>query len=115
MRQARIALYSVSAEDSDAISFLYEDFRKGVESARQAEAADLALKVLVTQSGGLIMGPDNDLAGQINRCIANVSDFYTLSFDPLRAAHSNEYHDLKVLIDKPGLTARTSSGYYNQP
>jgi len=27
----------------------------------------------------------------------------------------HEYHDLKLQIDKPGLTAHTSRGYYNQP
>ena len=32
-----------------------------------------------------------------------------------RVAHADEYHDLKVVVDKPGLTARTSSGNYNQP
>jgi hypothetical protein len=38
-----------------------------------------------------------------------------LSFDPPRADRANEYHDLKVQVGKPGLVARTSTGYYNQP
>jgi hypothetical protein len=32
-----------------------------------------------------------------------------------RADHANEYHDLKVLVNQPELTARTRTGYYNQP
>jgi hypothetical protein len=55
------------------------------------------------------------LAGQINTCVQDASTFYTLSFDPPRANKPNEHHDLKVQIDKPGLKAHTSTGYYNQP
>ena len=76
---------------------------------------NLGLKVLAVQSGGRILGPDNDLAAQINSCIAEASAFYTLSFNPLSANHADEYHDLKVEIARPGLTARTNTGYYNQP
>ena len=41
--------------------------------------------------------------------------FYTLSFDPPYAAQPDEYHDLKVQIEAPGLSARTTTGYYDQP
>ena len=120
LREARMAVYSVSAPDaglgaSPDRMFLYQDFLKGVRSARQADTGNLALKVLALQSGGRVLGPDNDLAGQINRCIAEANAFYTLSFDPQAAEHADEYHDLKVLAGQPGVTVRTSSGYYNQP
>ena len=61
------------------------------------------------------MAPDNDLTGQIDRCVRDATAFYTLSFDPPRADRANEYHDLKIEVDKPGLTALTSTGYYDQP
>jgi VWFA-related protein len=120
LREARMAVYSVSATSAGLGAvpdrrFLYQDFLKGVQSPRQADTGNLALKVLVTQSGGRILGPDNDLAGQIDSCVADANAFYTLSFDPPRADHANEYHDLKVQVGKPGLTARTNTGYYNQP
>lgn len=38
-----------------------------------------------------------------------------LSFGPQRAEKADEYHGIKVLIDGPGLTARTNTGYYNEP
>ena len=41
--------------------------------------------------------------------------FYTLSFDPPYAAQPDEYHGLKVQIGAPGLSARTNTGYYDQP
>jgi VWFA-related protein len=119
IRQARMAVNSVALSDSAQGAGLhttyYQGFLKGVSTARQADTGNLALKVLAIQSGGLTLGPDNDLALQINRCIADANAFYTISFDPPRAEHADEYHDLKVQIAQPGLIVRTSTGYYNQP
>jgi len=119
LREARMALYSVSPQDSSIDSGLrsqvYRAFLKGVKTPEQADSGDLALKVLVTQSGGLILGPDNDLAGQIDRCVGDANGFYRVSFNPPPAAHRDEYHELKIAVDKPGLTVRTTSAYYNQP
>jgi VWFA-related protein len=114
MREARIALYSVSAENG-VNNYLYEVYLQGVKLERQAEAAGLALKVIVVQSGGRILGPNNDLAGQITDCVGDANAFYTLSFDPQHADRANEYHDLKVLVEQPGLSVRANTGYYNQP
>lgn len=120
LREARMAVYSVAAPNTGSgagpdRAFLYQDFLKGVSSVRQADTGNLALKVLVTESGGRVLGPNNDLAGQIAASIAEANAFYTLSFDPPSAAHENEYHELKLQVAKPGLTARTFTGYYNQP
>ena len=56
-----------------------------------------------------------DLISQIESCVNQASAFYTLSFDPSPADHADEYHELKVQIGKPGMTARTNTGYYDQP
>jgi VWFA-related protein len=115
LRQARIDLSSMSLGTAGSGTFLYEDFLKGVKTADKANLPNLALRVLSIQSGGRVLGPDNDLTAQIDKCIGDAESFYTLSFDPPRADRANEFHDLKVRIDKPGLTARTNTGYYNQP
>lgn len=119
LREARMAVYSVapssSVTGSGVHTLLYQAFLKGVISPRQADTGNLALKVLAVQSGGRILGPDNDLAAQINSCMAEASAFYTLSFNPPPATHADEYHDLKVQLNHPGLNARTNTGYYNQP
>jgi VWFA-related protein len=115
LREANIALYSVSLGLPGRGTYLYQEFLKGVKTAERANPSDVNLKVLATQSGGRVMPPDNDVAGQITTCVQDASAFYRLSFDPPRADRANEYHDLKVEVDKPGLTARTSTGYYNQP
>jgi hypothetical protein len=71
--------------------------------------------VLVTQTGGLILGPDNELVGQINRCIADANAFYRLSFNSPPAQHAHEYHELSLQLKQAGATVRTNAGYYNEP
>jgi len=116
LREARIALYSVSPmSDVTQYDNMYRDYLNGVKSAHEADSANLALKVLAVESGGAVMGPDNDLVGQINRCVADANTFYRISFNPAAAEHADEYHELKVIIDKPGAVARTNTGYYNEP
>lgn len=119
IREARMAVNSVALSDSaqgaEQHTTYYQGFLKGVPTPRQADTGNLALKVLAIQSGGLILGPDNDLALQINRCISDANAFYTISFNPPAAGHADEYHELKVEVGLPGATVRTTSGYYNEP
>jgi VWFA-related protein len=115
LREAHMSLYSVTLGELNGGTFLYEDYLKGIKTAEKASLPDVQLKVLAVQSGGRVVGPDNDIAAQIERCAQDGKAFYALSFDPPKADRANEYHDLKVTVDQPGLTARTSTGYYNQP
>jgi VWFA-related protein len=119
MREARMVLYSVSPANSimgaGTREMLYRNFLKGVRSAKQADTGNLALRVLAIQSGGRVLGPDNDIAAQIDNCIADANAFYTLSFNPPPTEHMDEYHELKVTVNQAGLTVRTNTGYYNQP
>ena len=114
-RESHIVLSSISVGDVDPQASSYKSFLKGVVSVKKANPSELALKVLATQSGGQILGPNNDLADQINTCLIDGASYYAISFDPPHADRPNEYHDLRVQIDQPGLTAKTSTGYYNQP
>lgn len=115
LREARIAVYSISEGTPSVFTFYYQGFLKGVKTSDQADLSHLNLKVFAVESGGRVLGPDNDMTAQIDQCVQDATAFYRLSFDPPRADGPNEYHDLKVEIDKPKLTARTSTGYYNQP
>lgn len=115
LREARISVCSISTGETFSDALQYQGFLQGVKSPEKAGIPNLGLKVLALQSGGRVLGPSNDMAGQIDGCVRDASNFYSISFDPPRAEHADEYHDLKVQIDQPGLTARTSTGYYNQP
>ncbi len=116
LREARIELCSmVQAGLNGFASYRFQDFLKGVKTVNKASPSNLDLKVLAIQSGGRALDASNDLSRQIESCIEDAGTYYTLSFDPPRADRPDEYHDLKIVVDKPGLTARTNTGYYNQP
>lgn len=119
LRRARITLDDVDPlGTADAGGFRtsgYVQFLKGVRKAGQVQFGNLALQVLAAQSGGRVLNSSNDVAGEIAACDADANAFYVLSFDGLPGDGPNEYHAIEIKIDKPGLTARTRSGYYAQP
>lgn len=118
LREARITLYSVDplgVDDAASFqTFYYENFLKGVVSSNKVESGDVALQVIAAQSGGRVLNRSNDIAGAMANCVTDAKAYYTLSFDSAAADHPNEYHNLLVKIDRPGLTARTRTGYYAQ-
>jgi VWFA-related protein len=117
LRQARVTLYSVDPlglNDFGRAAY-YEEFLKGVSSPSRAVPGNLGLPVLAVQTGGRVLNLTNDITAAIAECAADTNAFYVLSFDPPRADKANEYHSLGVTVDKPGITARTRTGYYNQP
>jgi hypothetical protein len=66
-------------------------------------------------SGGRVFIAATDLKDAIASCVADASAYYVLTFAAARADQANEYHSLQVTVDKPGMTARTRTGYYAQP
>jgi len=119
LRRARITLYDIDpagvVADTDGLRGLaYRRFLTPVKTLGQALPGSVALQVLASQSGGLVLN-SNDVAGEIATCVADASASYALSFDGLPGDGPNEYHALEVTVNRPGLTARTRSGYYAQP
>jgi VWFA-related protein len=115
LRQAHVTLYSVDPEGVGILGHWEDSVYKGVPSERQVNYASLVLLVLVRQTGGLELESSNDISQMVHRCIADASAYYVLTFSPHAAAHVNEFHNIEVQVDKPGLTARTRTGYYAQP
>jgi VWFA-related protein len=119
LRQARMTIYSVDplgVEDAVGTNATYyEEFLKPITVAKKAQAGDLGLQVLATQSGGLVLRASNDITDQINRCLEDVEAYYTLTIDAAPADQPNLYHALTVKVAPPGLAARTRAGYYAQP
>jgi VWFA-related protein len=118
LREARITLYSVSplgSSEGVGREFYYQGFLKGVGKPSQVNVGDLSLQVLAVQSGGLALAADNDVSSLLQKCLADTEAYYELSFVPAQADHRDEYHNLLVQVAKPGLTARTRTGYYAQP
>jgi VWFA-related protein len=122
MRLAHITLYNiVSLGVATDVSrfFYYTEFVNGVKSPGQTFPPNLALQVLATQTGGLVLNGSNDLPTAMAAEIARTTDdgrvFYILTFQGAEADKPNEYHTISVRVDQPGLVARTRTGYYAQP
>ena len=117
LRLARVTLYSVDPLGLSDFgrAVYYEEFVKGVTSPSKTVPGNLGLPVLAVQTGGRVLNLTNDLTTSIANCAADANAFYVISFDAPRADKANEYHSLGVTVDKPGITARTRTGYYAQP
>jgi VWFA-related protein len=116
LREARITLSSVSFWRNPGERYPYVRYLDGVKSARSATANNLTVDVLAAQSGGQVLAPeDNDLTPLIQDCVRNPDSFYTLSFAPAPTDQPDDYHRLSLEINRPGLVAHTSMGYYDEP
>jgi VWFA-related protein len=118
LRESRITLYAVNSlgagQDMGSL-FYYRDFLKGITKPSQVDVGDLALQVLAVQTGGLALGANNDIARMLQTCLDDAGAYYEITFDPPPAEHPNEYHSIDFKLTKPGLVARTFTGYYSQP
>jgi VWFA-related protein len=118
LRQARVTLYNINplgnGESLSSVSY-YKDFVKGVNKPSQVAVGDLGLPVLATQSGGLVLNFNNDVASLLRECLSDSAPYYEISFDPPTGDKRDEYHRLEIKLAKPGLTARARQGYYSQP
>jgi VWFA-related protein len=115
LREARIKISTFSIGESDPRSLLYQEYLNGVKTVRQASVMYLYKNVLAVESGGQVLESSEDLVEQMDDCIREANVFYTVSFNPAPAVHKDEFHDLEVKLSRPGLTARTNTGYYDQP
>lgn len=116
LRQAHITLYSIdpngSGESLLSNAYFYQSFVKGIDNPNDAQLANLSLQVLAAQSGGLVLNGNNNIAGLLQKCVADAENYYELSFVPSPADPDKAYHQIEVRMTEPGLTARTRHGYY---
>jgi VWFA-related protein len=118
LERSNITIYSVSplgAGQSVGSEFDYLQFTKAVTQVDQIRIGYLSLQALAFQSGGLPLSGSNDIANQIEKCMADTEAWYHITYDPLPADQPNEYHRIEVKLSTPGFTARTRTGYYAQP
>jgi hypothetical protein len=75
----------------------------------------MALQVIATHTGGLVVDSSGDLDRDIERCVEELRSFYTLTFNPAHTYQMDEFHHLRVQVNRPALTVRAPTGYYNEP
>jgi VWFA-related protein len=117
LREERVTLYAIDpigATESLGHESFYESFLKGIKNASQTDVGDLSLQVLAIQSGGMALN-SNDTGALLQRCSADLDNYYEISFEAAPGDARDEYRHIDVQIDKPRMIARTRDGYYAQP
>jgi hypothetical protein len=99
--------------------FYMRDFLKPVRKVSDADPRILRLNVLAIKSGGKGELPETNrdrvVTDALEHVAADANSFYEIWFEAPEAKTADEFHELRVTVDRPGLTARTITGYYNQP
>lgn len=114
LRESGICLESLSVGSMNEGIYRYMGYLKGLKSPDDAGFGSLALRVLTVHLGGQVLLTNNNLAEEMNRSLLD-AEFYALSFELPQPKHPDELHTLKVSANKPGLTVRTITQYYNTP
>jgi VWFA-related protein len=119
LRDARVTLDCIDPTreaGEEAIEWdRYKTYRKPVTNPYATRYGNLSLPILAEQSGGVAVGQGiNFLSEEIANVLGN-PNYYYLSFDSLPGKKKDEYHALKITVNRPGAKVRTRSGYYAQP
>jgi VWFA-related protein len=115
LREARITLDNINVWLNPTPSYLDRDYLDAPRAQEDMQPAKMALQAIATQTGGLVLDSSDDLDGAIESCAEKARNFFTLTFNPPHTGQVDEYHNLRVQIDRPGLTVRAPTGYYNEP
>ena len=114
LREGHVALYAINPFILGRTDpFYYQSYLKGVTKQNDAEYGDIALQVLAAHSGGQVQISGSDIKGGLNNAIRDANAYYTITFEAPPIDRKNEYHDLRLQVDKPGGLVRTTTGYYS--
>jgi VWFA-related protein len=69
------------------------------------------LKMLSESTGGFTVGRRNDPGPQLGRVFAETGTYYLVGFEPAPTSDSAKWHTVDVRVNRPGVEARTRSGY----
>jgi len=113
LREARTVVCSAGG----GAEYFVRDYLSSPRSVHETQSSALALQVFAVHSGGRTLDAGNrgNLAEEVNKCVQGIGPYYRLSFNFPPDLKADEFHSLKVLVDKPGMTVRTSAGYYGEP
>lgn len=114
LRQARVIVDCLATDKDNEPASDWQPFLNSALSLETASWMDLYKKVLAVQSGGQVLPFSRSRVAQMNDAIKADAIDYSLTFDPL-PAREEQYHTLNVALGQSNLTARTTTGYYDEP
>jgi VWFA-related protein len=92
--------------------------RYGMGAQRIADRS--GLDFLARETGGVMIANKNDLAAGARQALQDQNGYYLLGYRPPGDSFStaqgvSRYHNLKVVVKRPGLRVRTRGGYFGVP
>jgi VWFA-related protein len=118
LRRSHIVVDAVNpggaSQDVGRTNF-YQSFLRAPRSPHDVELGQLGVQVIAEQSGGQVLNGSNDVAGLIQRAIAQTKSVYQLAYATAPGEHENQYHELQVKVQRPGVVVHTTAGYYARP
>lgn len=115
MRESRVVLDQVNDEiPGYARKWLKQVYEEPARTERDASSQQLAVPVLVSQSGGESRYK-KDVSADVEQCVRDAEAMYELTFDPADTETVDEFRPLKVMVNRAGAVVRTWMGYYDEP
>jgi VWFA-related protein len=103
----------IAAESSSGPTGPLESPRNLEDVARRAP--EVGLGILASETGGVRIDSTNDLSKAFPRLEEDLRSYYALTYVPSRAEPDGKFHKIAVKVKRPGLSARTRSGYTSLP
>ncbi len=115
---ANVTLYPLDPGGTSAELDLQLDPSKWTESGSSRGVVREAgrpnrriLRTLSESTGGFAVAGRNDPAPQLARVFAESGTYYLIGFEPTPPSKDAKWHTLQVRVNRPGVEARTRSGY----
>ncbi|RXH58825.1 VWA domain-containing protein [Granulicella sibirica] len=111
LRDARVTLYTI-----DPAGVMVDPGIYGAAAAfNDPFGGNYQFNKLATATGGKALYGRNDVDAEIGTSIRDGSSFYTLTYRPSNTTMDpRKFRRIKIVLDRPGLTATTREGYYLQ-
>ena len=87
-------------------SNMLNPIRNEVDSGREVAGS------LTRQTGGLLIRNTNDLARGVRRVMEDQRGYYLIGYRPGGQTFDRRFHKISVRVKRPGLSARTRTGFY---
>jgi VWFA-related protein len=70
---------------------------------------------LAEHTGGLVFASTNDIGGAVKRAMDDGRVSYMLAYYPSLDDGKGKFHDIKLKVNRPGVSIRYRNGYYPEP
>ncbi|NOT62747.1 MAG: VWA domain-containing protein, partial [Acidobacteria bacterium] len=123
--RSSVVIYSLDARGLQTLSATAADDFNGMSQEQiqdqrsqvnqQFNDSQDGLTYLARETGGFAMLNNNDLNLGVRKILKDNESYYLLGFDPDDVSFDRKYHNLRLRVTRPGVTARSRKGFFGIP